>query len=563
MRFQTERDDEEIDDTEIEPPRFLPLEGDGAWAPVPTWGDREWTHWLSQHDGWDPSRISQYLHVDRYKYGVGFQRHRKDPFQFFYLPVPAAVPFHASKSTNVCYGGSVGGTKSYSSRWDAYRHLLSIENYNSLIMRRTHTELEQNHTLRAVGECERINEFFQRKIMDLTPSQHRLEVTTTHALLNFGHCQNLGDEEKYLGPEYDDFRPEELATFIQQQVIGVQGRLRSAKFLATPEGQARVKARLIGTTNPGGAQAQWIKRYFIDKNVSAQENPRYEPSDWQFLQASLYDNPYFMDPDGTYSEYEKRLFMFSRQRRRQLLEGDWNAVTGQFFEEWDAQIHVRVLPVTNGVKIERWLDWGYDPNPGYCCWVACFPNGRLYVFAEMVFNGTGRPKLVAGKVAQRIARLTKDEILGRNGYGKSTISKTVMDPSMFAKDGHTGESYAETFRRNGVWGLPGDNDRAMGWGRKRHWLGRHPEGGAWLMFHPDCTYAIRTIPALVHDEGNPDDVDTTGEDHAADAIRYGLMARPTPTKYIYTPAPSLPESIAHLVAAERVRYAVRQPGQVM
>jgi hypothetical protein len=169
---------------------------------------------------------------------------------------------------------------------------------------------------------------------------------------------------------------------------------------------------------------------------------------------------------------------------------------------------------------------------------------------------------VAAKVAQRIARLTKDEILGRNGLPKSYISKTVMDPSMFAKDGHTGESYAETFQRNGVWGRAGDNDRAMGWGRMRHWLGRHPEGGAWLMYHPDCTYAVRTIPALVHDEGNPDDIDTTGEDHAGDADRYGLMARPTPTQYRYTPLPSLPESIAHLVQSERVRYAVRQPGQV-
>jgi hypothetical protein len=37
---------------------------------------------------------------------------------------------------------------------------------------------------------------------------------------------------------------------------------------------------------------------------------------------------------------------------------------------------------------------------------------------------------------------------------------------------------------------------------------------------------IRTLPALQHDLGDPEDCDTTGEDHAPDALRYGLMSRP-------------------------------------
>jgi hypothetical protein len=40
---------------------------------------------------------------------------------------------------------------------------------------------------------------------------------------------------------------------------------------------------------------------------------------------------------------------------------------------------------------------------------------------------------------------------------------------------------------------------------------------------------IRTLPALIHDEHDPEDVDTDGEDHAPDAWRYGLMTRPKPT----------------------------------
>ncbi len=43
-----------------------------------------------------------------------------------------------------------------------------------------------------------------------------------------------------------------------------------------------------------------------------------------------------------------------------------------------------------------------------------------------------------------------------------------------------------------------------------------------------CQNLVRTLPGLVHDELKPEDVNTDGEDHAPDALRYGLMSRPAP-----------------------------------
>jgi hypothetical protein len=43
-----------------------------------------------------------------------------------------------------------------------------------------------------------------------------------------------------------------------------------------------------------------------------------------------------------------------------------------------------------------------------------------------------------------------------------------------------------------------------------------------------CPNLVRTLLALVHDERKVEDCDTDGEDHAADAFRYGLMSRPSP-----------------------------------
>jgi len=51
-----------------------------------------------------------------------------------------------------------------------------------------------------------------------------------------------------------------------------------------------------------------------------------------------------------------------------------------------------------------------------------------------------------------------------------------------------------------------------------------------MTFHPDCGYAITSIPKLTRDEKNPEDVDTTGDDHAFDSIKglLGVVHRPRP-----------------------------------
>lgn len=545
------------DDADV---RFIPPDEVREWPTVDDWSYRHWSWWLMEHQRqfgshWDKAAINQYLQVDRYKYGLGFRRNEKEGMTWFYNPGPAAIPLHAAKERNILYGGAAGGMKSHSTRWDAYRHCFNIPEYRSILMRRTFEELKRNHVDHVIRECERINNFFQREIMRYLKGDHVIEFPLNGSRIIFGHCQNDGDEEKYLGDEYDEFRPDEVATFLRKQIKGVAGRLRSVKHGKL----GRIQARFIGTTNPGGSQTQWLKSEFIDKNVDLAENPKYRPENYRFISARLYDNPFLMDPDGTYTNYEERLYDYSRERRRQLLNGDWRAITGQFFTEWSESRHVAVLDIPAGVKIERWVDWGYDPNPGVCHWVACFPNGRLYVFAEWVFNGHNKQLLIASKVADKINKFTREEVLPATG---GRISRSIGDPSMFAKDGHTGESYADTFRRNGVNLQPADNDRVLGWGRFRHWLAKHPESGYWIMYHPDCKYAIRTIPSLVHSKVDPEDVDTDGEDHAADADRYGVMARPSPTKTKIKRAPTIPGSVRAMIDGMN-KPAVRGFGKVI
>lgn len=528
--------------------RFVPPDFDAEWPPVPQWQQRHWRQFLTQH-GWTIPEVDQYYLYDRFTYGLGFRRNEKEDFTYFYTPVPRAVDYHASKTPNILYGGAVGGTKSTSLRNDAYRNCFGIPEFTAIIMRRTHQELKRNHMKFVARESKKVNDFFQREIMEWVPTEFELRFKHNGSVILFGHCQNEGDEEKYLSDEYDAFYPDEMATFSKTQILGVASRLRS---VIRPN--LRIRSRLGGTSNPGGAHTLWMRDWFIVKQLTdedALDNPRYDPSEYQYIHARLYDNPYLMDPDGTFTTYENRVYARGGARAKQLINGDWSVITGQFFEEFCDRHQARIF-IPPGSKIERWIDWGYT-KPGICLWVAILPSGHAYIFHEYTFTKTN-----ASKVAQRIAEETRNILVKNPGC---RISKTVGDPAMWGVESGTGEAYAQTFSKNGVSMIEGDNQRTLGWGRMREWLALAPDGIPWLIVDPACRYVCRTIPTLIIDKNDPEDLDSKGEDHAADAIRYGLMAMPSPPRTIKSPTLYLPDSIGALLNSMNMP-TTRLPGQV-
>jgi hypothetical protein len=145
------------------------------------------------------------------------------------------------------------------------------------------------------------------------------------------------------------------------------------------------------------------------------------------------------------------------------------------------------------------------------------PRGTLVIYREWYgWNGTANEgcHLTAQEVGQGIREREKDE----------KLSDEVLDPAAFARDG--GPSIAE--RMDLGW-RRADNSRVAkigamgGWDEVRQRLKSTEQG--LLIFHT-CTHIIRTLPALQHDPHKAEDVDTNGEDHAPDALRYGCMSRP-------------------------------------
>ena len=110
----------------------------------------------------------------------------------------------------------------------------------------------------------------------------------------------------------------------------------------------------------------------------------------------------------------------------------------------------------------------------------------------------------------------------------------VADPAIFIADG--GPSKAETMAVRGVTFYRADNKRKAGADQVRQRIYGHvkerdaagiPTVWTPMLYVLDrCADTIRTLPTLQHDETDTEDIDTEGEDHAYDEIRYACMSRP-------------------------------------
>ena len=231
----------------------------------------------------------------------------------------------------------------------------------------------------------------------------------------------------------------------------------------------------------------------------------------KFISAKLQDNPYLMQTD----DYMVMLSSLPDVQRKQFLEGDWEAFEGSAFPEFNRDIHV-IQPFEiprNWIKF-RACDWGYS-SPACCLWIAIDHDNYLYVYRELYTT-----KTTADIFARKVLELEYGEHMH---YG-------VLDSSTWAKRGDVGPSIAETMIAEGCRWRPSDRSPKS---RVNGKLELHKR----LYVDPDiqypgifvfsnCVNLIRTLPLLPTDKNNPEDVDTHAEDHAYDALRYGVMSRP-------------------------------------
>ena len=119
-------------------------------------------------------------------------------------------------------------------------------------------------------------------------------------------------------------------------------------------------------------------------------------------------------------------------------------------------------------------------------------------------------------------------------YLRGKHIRGVADPSIW--DASRGESIADVAKKHGVYFEPGDNKRIAGWMQCHYRMAFDENGFPMMYVFNTCKAFIRTIPLLCYSQTNPEDLDTSMEDHVADEWRYFLMTRPIPPRVAPKPA---------------------------
>lgn len=431
-------------------------------------------------------------------------------------PGPQLDAISADWCDELFYGGAAGGGKSDFLLGD---YLQDVGEYGAAwqgaIFRRTYPELEEL--------VARSRELYPSTGAEWHEQKHRW-TWPNGAVLRMRYLEREADATRYQGHQYAWIGWDELTQWAGAYAYRyLRARLRSAHRVP--------RKRIRAAANPGGVGHHWVKSYFIDPAPGGFE-PIPDPETGMtrmFIPARLRDNAVLLANDPGYAGRLRGLG--SPEMVRAWLEGDWSVIQGAYFPEFSMVRHViapRELP-------KHWTrfragDWG-TAKPFAWLWCAVsdgelaeFPRGAIIVYREW-YGSTGEPNVGVKMDAVRVARGVAD----RTPQGE-TITYSVLDPACFAFQG--GPTIAETFALNGVPCRPADNARVGargalgGWDQIRQRLvGDEDDRPMVYVFHT-CKDLIRTLPALQHDQDRPEDVDTDGEDHAPDALRYACMSRP-------------------------------------
>lgn len=424
------------------------------------------------------------------------------------------------------YGGAAGGGKSDALVAEALRQV-HIPHYKGILFRKTYPELSEL--------IDKSYLLYPRAIKGAVYNE------TKHtwyfpggAKIRFGDIHRLKDRFKYQGQSFDFIGFDELTHFEQKEYEYLQSRNR-----ANGPG---TWCYMRSTANPGGIGHSWVKERFITPakplETMWEKGVVYMPdgstkSAWKsrvFVPANVFDNQALLNNDPAYLA---KLANMPTAEREALLYGNWDSYEGQYFSEWrnDPEHYIDrkwthvIAPfdIPAHWRIYRSYDYG-SAKPFSCGWWATDEDGILYRICEF-YGCTGKPnegvKWPPDKQFSEIAKIERE-----HPYLKGKQILGVADPSIWDKS--RGESIAECAAKHKVVFSPGDNTRLAGWAQVRNRLQFDDNGYPRIYFFTSCRHSIRTLPTLVHSETMVEDLDTTGEDHIADEVRYMCMARPVP-----------------------------------
>lgn len=383
-------------------------------------------------------------------------------------------------------------------RVDSILGALKYPGIRILIVRRRYTDLQNNY----------VEPF--KKLIPSGVAEYNSQLHTYYFIngstIKLGHFNSYAQaSDEMQGQEYEWIYVDEATQFTEQEFRLLGGCMRGANDYPK-------KFRL--TCNPGGVGHRWVKRLFIDKQYKTDsENPEENenPADYEFIQALVTDNTALMSSKGG-SEYLKMLSALPERIRNAHRHGDWDALSGNYFSEFQTATHT-CKPFAIPPQWARYRAFDYGLDMLACAWFAVAPNGRVYLYRELKQSG-----LIVSDAAAAI----KDH----TAYGEKIVC-TYAPSDIWSRQKDTGKTMAEVFMSNDVPIVQASRNRVQGWLQVKEMFAPMEDGNPRLVVFDTCTEYIEDVQAIQTSEKDPNDCATEPHEitHLNDAVRYFCISR--------------------------------------
>ncbi len=442
--------------------------------------------------------------------------------------------WNGKEFTRIGGGGARGGAKSGGGRRCMVWRRLQYPNTNGLIIRRTFPELYRSHIVELQREYPQLMQYYN-------VSNKELALPNGSSLF-FGSAEHEKDMANFYSASFADIMADEAQEFSQHELEGLAATNRCTS-------NTDITPKMLYTFMPGVSESGlppkglgYLKRIFIDKKLSAEE----QNEKWGFLQAFSWDNiewarkeikatgvsdeEFYSWPEDqrkefflTQTDYGKKLSATTNKGLRDAwLFGKWDTFQGQYFQQPLKIISLEEVRQRVKPWHKKWGsgDWGYE-----------HPHA-IYRHAQDD----------AGRV------ITYGEIWGRqvneSALGKAIAEKYASDPSLsafpFSWDAGKLSSRSQPKFPKSIMQLV--QDALPAWMPRLHpadsspgsriagarLMGQLLDSGMWEIGE-DCPQLIATLPTLMRDPSNPEDVlkvdyseNYIGDD-AYDGARMGLQ----------------------------------------
>ena len=387
----------------------------------------------------------------------------------------------------VLFGGAAGPGKSYILRWAFIELLmywfqtLGLKGVRVGLFCEDYPSLKDRHVSRMQREFPK----WLGEVKDTTN-----EGLAFYLRPEFGggfiSLRNLDDPSKYASTEFAAIGVDEITKNKRQTFDDLRFRKRWSGIEHSP---------FLCASNPGSVGHGWVKKLWINKDFSGDDS-NLNPDNFLFIPALARENP------NLPQSYWDTLHSLPESMRRAMEEGNWDMFVGQVFTEFSRTEHVTDqfdYPLNQCKKIIA-FDWGYN-HPASAQWLAICPENKLGVSRIYSYREIHRNKTTPEEWAQLITIFTEKEetefmVLPHDCYsdreGKESISE-ILKRGIKKCRIIRGDTLSRGARVNRV-------------ALTHQGLSIAPDGKPYWQIHPKCENLIETLPVLVHDDNNPEDV---------------------------------------------------------